>query len=43
MLEKDLENLREEGEDDLFIQLYKYYAFYFVSFYENNGKIIYYN
>ena len=23
MLEKDLENLREEGEDDLYIQLYK--------------------
>ena len=32
MLEKDLENLREEGEDDLFIQLYKYYALNFVSF-----------
>ena len=43
MLEKDLENLREEGEDDLFIQLYKYYALNFVFFYENNGKIIYYN
>ena len=43
MLEKDLENLREEGEDDLFIQLYKYYALNFVSFYENDGKIISYN
>ena len=43
MLEKDLENLREEGEDDLFIQLYKYYALNFVFFYENNGKIIFYN
>ncbi len=30
MLEKDLENLREEGEDDLYIQLYKYYALNFV-------------
>ena len=43
MHEKDLENLREEVEDNLYIQLYKYYALNFVSFYENNGKIIYYN
>ena len=43
MLEKDLENLREEGEDDLYIELYKYYALNFVSFYENDGKIISYN
>ena len=43
MLEKDLENLREEGEDDLYIQLYKYYALNFVSFYENDRKIISYN
>ena len=43
MLEKDLENLRQEGEDDLYIQLYKYYALNFVSFYENDGKIISYN
>ena len=43
MLEKDLENLREEGEDDLFIQLYKYYPLNFVFFYENDGKIISYN
>ena len=40
LLKKDLENLRREGEDEEYIQLYQYHALNFVSFYENNGKII---
>ena len=37
---KDLENLKKEKEDDEYIKLYQYHALHFVSFYENNGKII---
>lgn len=37
---KDLERLREEKEDNEYINKYQYIAFHWAEFYENNGKIL---
>ena len=37
---KDLEKLHNEGEDDEYVNKYKYLAYNWVEFYENDGKIL---